>query len=118
MHWSEGIAALVWGLVGGVGYAGTRLSTALWGGLEISGRARALAIAQFAVAVLLAPAAAYVFTPTLREVYPSATVPATAFLTGLMFNAIWPLLVEPKFVRQLVADMARGLAARLGGDQR
>lgn len=118
MHWSDGVAALVWGLVGGIGYAGTRLSTALWGGEEITSRARSLAIAQFGVAVMLAPAAAYAFTPMLQGVYSSAPVPATSFLTGLLFNAVWPLLVEPKFVRQLVADMARGLASRLGGEQR
>lgn len=109
----------IWGLVGGVGYAGTRLTTALWGGREISPRARRLAVAQFGLAILLAPFAAHAFTPIVLSLFPRATAPSTALLIGLLFNAVWPLVVEPRFLRTLIADMARGLAARLSsGDPR
>jgi len=111
-----GTAAL-WGFVGGVGYAGTRLATALWGGREVTARARKLAIAQFGLSLILAPAAAHVFTPPLLVVFERATTPSTGFVLGLAFNAVWPLLTEPAFLRQLVADMARGLAARLTGEK-
>lgn len=103
----------LWGFIGGVGYAGTRLSTALWGGREIAARARALALAQFALAMVLAPAAGHAFTPMVTKALPFATVPATALMVGLCFNAVWPLLMEPKFLRQLIADLARGLADKL-----
>ena len=106
-------SAAFWGFVGGVGYSGTRLSTALWGGREISARARRLAIAQFAIALFLAPFAAHAGTPIVMGLFPQATLQSTALLVGLSFNAIWPLLVEPQFLRQLVADLARGLADRL-----
>lgn len=42
-----GGAAALWGFIGGVGYAGTRLATALWGGTEIPAQAQRLAWAQF-----------------------------------------------------------------------
>lgn len=111
-------AAMLWAFVGGVGYAGTRLSTALWGGREITDRARRRSVAQFVLALILAPTAGGAFTPIVLEAFPAATLPSTAFTIGLLFNAVWPLLVEPKFLRTLIADMARGLAARLtSGDQ-
>lgn len=106
-------SAALWGLVGGAGYAGTRLATALWGGREISGRAQRLAIAQFLVAILLSPFAAEAFAPVIIAHYPRATVQSTALMVGLSFNAIWPLLIERGFLRQLIADLARGLADRL-----
>lgn len=111
--------AMLWALWGGAGYAGTRLSTALWGGREVTARARRLALAQFGLALMLAPAAGYVLTPWVMAWFPAATLPATAFLIGLVFNAVWPLLVEPQFLRTLIADLARGLASRLStGDTR
>lgn len=106
-------SAAFWGFVGGVGYSGTRLSTALWGGREISARARRLAVAQFMIALFLSPFAAHAAAPIVLDMIPRATLQATAFLVGLSFNAIWPLLVEPQFLRQLIADLARGLADRL-----
>lgn len=106
-------AAALWGLIGGCGYAATRLSTALWGGREITGRARALALAQFGISLVLAPAAAHAFTPIVLGFIPKANVPATAMMVGLSFNAVWPMLMEPKFLRQLISDMARGLANKL-----
>lgn len=105
--------AAFWGFVGGAGYSGTRLSTALWGGREISARARRLAIAQFVIALFLSPFAGQAITPLILETFPKTTLPSTAFLVGLSFNAIWPLLMEPAFLRQLIADIARGLADRL-----
>lgn len=112
MYQFVGSAAL-WGFVGGAGYAGTRLATALWGGREISPRAQRLAIAQFLLAMLLAPFAAHAFTPIVMAYFDKATVQSTALMVGLSFNAIWPLLIERGFLRQLIADLARGLADRL-----
>lgn len=112
MYQFVGSAAL-WGFVGGAGYAGTRLATALWGGREISGRAQRLAIAQFLLAMLLAPFAAHAFTPIAMAYFDKATVQSTGLMIGLSFNAIWPLLIERGFLRQLIADLARGLADRL-----
>lgn len=108
-----GGAAALWGFVGGVGYAGTRLATALWGGREIPARAQRLAVAQFVLAMILAPFAAHAFTPLIMAYFPKATIPSTALMLGLSFNAIWPLLIERGFLRQLIADLARGLADRL-----
>lgn len=105
--------AAIWAFLGGVGYAGARLSTALWGGREISERARRHAVAQFVLAIVLAPAAGEAFTPIVLASFPRTTLPSTAFLIGLTFNAVWPLLVEPQFLRSLIADAARGIAARL-----
>lgn len=107
------LSAALWGFLGGAGYAGTRLSTALWGGKEINGRARALALAQFGLSLLLAPCAAYAFTPIVLGFLDRATVPSTALMVGLSFNAVWPIIMDPKFLRQLVADLARGLADKL-----
>lgn len=106
-------SAAIWGFIGGAGYAGTRLSTALWGGKEINSRARALALAQFGLSLILAPAAGHAFTPIVIGVIERATVPSTALMVGLCFNAVWPMLMEPKFLRQLIADLARGLADKL-----
>lgn len=118
MHDATLWSAAFWSLIGGVGYAGTRLTTALWGGREISPRARRLAVAQFVLALILSPAAGSVLTPVALGVMKDATAPATAFVIGLVFNAVWPVLVEPAFVRNLIADLARGLAARLSpGDK-
>lgn len=105
--------AAFWGFVGGAGYSGTRLSTALWGGREISARARRLAVAQFVIALLLSPFAGQAIAPLILDAFPKTTLPSTAFLVGLSFNAVWPLVMEPAFLRQLVADFARGLADRL-----
>lgn len=102
-----------WGFIGGVGYAGTRLATALWGGREITARARKLAIAQFVLSMMLAPAAAHALTPLALSMMTRATHTATALFIGLTFNAAWPLLIKPAFIRQLVADIFRGLAARI-----
>lgn len=98
-----------WGFVGGVGYAGTRLSTALWGGREIMARARSLAVAQFVLSVLLAPAAAHTLTPLAVGMAPKLTPAATSFFIGLMFNAVWPWLVKPQFIRQLVSELFLGI---------
>lgn len=106
-------SAAFWGFVGGAGYSGTRLSTALWGGREISARARRLAIAQFVIALLLSPFAGHAITPLILETFHKTTLPSTAFLVGLSFNAIWPLLMEPAFLRRVIADIARGIADRL-----
>lgn len=106
-------SAALWGFVGGVGYSGTRLTTALWGGREISPRARRLAVAQFVIALFLAPFAAHAITPIILGIYPEATQPSTALIVGLSFNAVWPLVMEPAFLRRLIADLARGLADRL-----
>lgn len=106
-------AAWVWGFVGGAGYAGTRLATALWGGAEIAPQARKLALAQFVLAMILAPFAAHAFTPMALAYFPRATIPPTGLMIGLSFNAVWPLLIERGFLRQLLADLARGLADRL-----
>jgi|GEM_PF-4588245 len=108
----SGVAAL-WGFIGGVGYAGTRLATALWGGEEIPVQAQRLAWAQFVLSMILAPFAAHAFTPIVLDAFPAATLPATGLMLGLSFNAIWPLLIERGFLRQLIADLARGLADRL-----
>lgn len=105
--------AALWALTGGTVYAGTRLSTALWGGSEIGRRARRLAIAQFVLALILAPAAGVAITPHVMDALPGSTVASASFVIGLFANAVWPLLVEPNFLRQLVRDMARGLADRL-----
>lgn len=107
------LASAFWGFIGGAGYAGTRLSTALWGGREINGRSRALALAQFGLSLILAPAAGYAFTPIVIGFVERATVPSTALMVGLSFNAIWPILMDPKFLKQLIADLARGLADKL-----
>lgn len=106
-------SAALWGFVGGAGYAGTRLATALWGGKEISARAQRLAVAQFVLAMMLAPFAAHAFAPIIVTYFPKATIPSTALMIGLSFNAVWPLLIERGFLRQLIADLARGLADRL-----
>lgn len=107
------IVTALWGLLGGVGYAGPRLATALWGGREITARARKLAVAQFGVALILAPAASAALTPMLLDSFPKATPSASAFFIGLMFNATWPLLMEPQFLRSLIADLLAGAARRL-----
>ena len=104
---------LIWGLIGGIGYAGTRLSTALWGNQEIDGKARALAIAQFVVALLLAPSAAMTLAPWIVILFPSAPREPVAFIVGLSFNAIWPIMTERGFLRKLIADFMRGFANRL-----
>lgn len=111
--------AMLWGAVGGIGYAGTRFSATLWAGEEVSERARRLATAQFVIAVFLAPFAGHAITPVIIGKMPWLTLPATAFLVGLGFNAIWPVLVERDFLRQLLADVARGMANRLSprGDE-
>ena len=106
-------SAALWDAVGGIGYAGTRLSVALWGGAEAGHQARHLAISQFVLAVFLSPFAGYAVTPVLMGAFPWLTMPATAFLVGLSFNAIWPVLVERDFLRTLLADAARGIATRL-----
>lgn len=106
-------SAAFYGLIGGVGYAGTRLATALWGGLEVGRRARKLAITQFILSLILAPTAAHAFTPYVLAAVHQATAPATGFIVGLAFNAVWPLVTEPTFLRQLIADLARGLASRM-----
>lgn len=105
--------AAFWGFVGGAGYSGTRLTTALWGGREIGARARRLAVAQFVIAVLLSPFAAHAITPIILGLAPKMTMPSTALLVGLSFNAVWPLVMEPAFLRKLIADLARGVADRL-----
>ena len=104
---------LIWGLIGGIGYAGTRLSTALWGNQEIEPQARRLAIAQFCLAILLAPAAAMTLTPWLVILFPTAPHQPVAFIVGLSFNAIWPIMTERGFLRKLIADFMRGFANRL-----
>lgn len=103
----------LWGFVGGVGYAGTRLSTTLWGALEVAPRARNLALSQFVVALFLSPFAGYAFTPLIMAKFPSMALQPTALMIGLSFNAVWPLFVERGFLRKLVSDFARGLANRL-----
>jgi hypothetical protein len=112
------VSAALWGFIGGCGYAGTRLSASLWGGKEITSRARSHAIAQFGLSLILAPAASYAFTPIVLGFLPRATTPSVSLMVGLCFNAVWPLLMEPKFLRQLIADLARGLANKLvpGGE--
>ena len=104
---------LVWGFIGGIGYAGTRLSTALWGNQEIEPHAQRLALAQFLVALLLAPSAAMTLTPWLVILFPSAPQQPVAFIVGLSFNAIWPIMTERGFIRKLIADFMRGFANRL-----
>lgn len=112
-------SAAFWGFVGGVGYAGTRLSTALWGGLEIDERARKLAIAQFVLALILAPAAAHVGAPIVTSHFPGFKIAAAGLVIGMLFNAVWPLVTERAFLRTLIADVAAGIAARLNpGAQR
>lgn len=106
-------SAALWGFVGGAGYAGTRLSTALWGGIEVSDRARALAFSQFVVALFLSPFAGYAFTPLVLVRFPGLALQPSALMIGLSFNAVWPLLVERGFLRKLVSDFARGLAEKL-----
>lgn len=106
-------SAFVWGLIGGVGYAGTNLATALWGGAEIEPRAVKLAVSQCVIAVLLSPFAAYAGTPMVRQHIATASVAPVAFLIGLSFNAIWPMVIERGFLRELLASAARGLANRL-----
>lgn len=103
----------VWGLIGGVGYAGTNLATALYGGTEIELRAVKLAVAQCLIAVFLSPFAAEAGTPMVLHYFASASVPPVSFMIGLSFNAVWPVLVERGFIRKLVSDVARGLADRL-----
>ena len=75
-------SAAFWGFVGGTGYSGTRLTTALWGGREISARARRLAIAQFIIALFLSPFAGHAITPLVLGIFPQATLPSTAFLVA------------------------------------
>lgn len=104
---------LIWGLIGGIGYAGTRLSTALWGNQEIEPQARRLAIAQFCLAILLAPAAAMTLAPWIVILFPHAPREPVAFIVGLSFNAIWPIMTERGFLRKLIADFMRGFANRL-----
>lgn len=106
-------SAALWAAVGGIGYSGTRLSATLWGGDEVTTRARRHAVSQFILAVFLAPFAGYAITPPLMTQFPWLTMPAAAFLVGLSFNAIWPLLVDRDFLRMLLADAARGIANRL-----
>lgn len=105
--------AALWSLAGGAVYGGTRLSTALWGGSEIGKRARRLAWSQFALALLLAPVAGAAITPHALEMFPKASVASASFTIGLFSNAVWPILSEPAFLRQLVHDVARGVADRL-----
>lgn len=112
-------SAAFWGFIGGVGYAGTRLSTALWGGPEIDVRARRLAISQFVLALILAPAAAHVGAPIVTEAFPALKIAAAGLVVGMLFNAVWPLVTERAFLRKLIADIAGGIAARLTpGEQR
>lgn len=106
-------SAFIWGLIGGVGYAGTNLATALWGGAEIEPRAVKLAVSQCVIAVLLSPFAAYAGTPIVRHYVSTDSVAPVAFLIGLSFNAVWPLVVDRSFLRGLLASAARGLANRL-----
>lgn len=106
-------SAFIWGLVGGVGYAGTNLATALYGGAEVEPRAVKLAISQCVIAIFLSPFAAHAGTPLVRQYVSTASVAPVAFLIGLSFNAVWPMLIERGFLRELLASAARGLANRL-----
>lgn len=103
----------LWGFVGGVGYAGTRLFTTIWGGPEVEARAQRLAISQFIISIMLSPAAAASATPALTA-YINASSPAlVAFMVGLSFNAIWPLLVEKGFLRKLIAETMAMVAEKI-----
>lgn len=104
---------VVWGFIGGAGYAGTRLATTLWTGPEVTARARAMAIAQCLISIILAPAAAGAMTPTLTDVWTALRPTPTAFMVGLSFNAVWPLLVEKGFLRKLLSDAMRAAADRM-----
>ena len=109
---------LIWGLIGGAGYSGTRLATSLWSGIEVTPESRKLAIAQFLVSILLAPFAAEAITPLVIANYDALTMPPVAFMIGLSFNAVWPMLVERGFLRTVIADTMRGLAGRISpGDK-
>lgn len=106
--------AALWALAGGTVYAGSRLSTALWRGVEVTIQAKRLAIAQFVLALILAPVAGAAFTPTLLAIFPKTTCPPVALIVGLFVNAIWPILAERNFLRTLLSDLFRGLANKIG----
>lgn len=105
--------AAFWGLVGGVGYAGMRLSTALWGGREITARARKLAWAQFVLSIFLSPFAAHAATPIVMGLWPRANMTSAALMLGLLFNAVWPIVVKPAFMRMALAELFQIFADKL-----
>ena len=105
--------AAFWGLVGGTGYAGMRLSTALWGGREITRRARNLAVAQFVLSIFLSPFAAHAGTPIILGIWPKANMTSAALMLGLLFNAVWPVVVKPEFMRMMLSELFQILADKL-----
>lgn len=101
------------GLVGGAGYAGTRLATAFWGGLEIDERAKKLAMSQFVMSLMLAPFAAHVGAGPLVTMFKGMGHQAASLMIGMLFNAIWPIATERAFLRRLIAESASSLAKKL-----
>ena len=106
-------SAALWSFVGGATYSGTRYTTAVWGGREIGPRAQRLALAQFVIALVVTPFAGHALTPIALDLFPRATANSSALMIGLAFNAVWPMLVEPKAMRTLAAELLSGLAGRI-----
>lgn len=109
------LPAALWAFVGGAFYSGGRLATALWGGAEIEQRAKRLALAQFALALLLAPAAGAALTEIVLNYFPGARIASTAFLIGLLVTPVTAILTEPAFLRDILSALLRGAADRLSG---
>ena len=112
---TELVMAAAWSFVGGVVYSGGRLATALWGGKEIEARARRLAWAQFALSLLLAPAAGAAGTEIVLDLYPQARLASTALVIGIMINVVATVMTDPTFVREMLSALLRGAADRLSG---
>jgi hypothetical protein len=109
------VLAAALGLLGSVLYAGGKLGAALWGGPEISDRARNLAVLRFVLAVLAGPAFAATAAPIAVERFHSLNLPASALIIGLMINPVIEQATKAAFIRKLMADGLHALANRLEG---
>lgn len=107
----------LWGAAGALFYAGTRLTTELWGGeVEPDARAKKRAAARFCLAAFFGPIAAAALTqPTIKLIGGHGTVPAVALAIGLSCNALWPIFVNglAKAMRSEIASLFKRLGAAL-----
>lgn len=114
----------LWGFAGATFYAGTQLTTALWGA-EASPdvRARKRLFARFFLAEFFGPVAAEALTrPAIALFGGHATIPAMGLAIGLSANALWPVFVGgmgQEFRKALGAMLKRwGAALSQGEDEK
>ena len=112
----------LWGFAGATFYAGTQLSTALWGGEgEPDLRHRKRAWSRFTLALFFGPLAAAALTrPAISFLlHGHGTVAAVGLAIGLSCNALWPLFVDgvgKEFGRALGAMLKRWGSALTNGE--